>query len=286
MPIELLSTGSTVPSISLDALTLPAQSYDSLLMPPRRVPVGMVSNNEVISANWIHALNDVPPATMPPPATTPPRVPDPLVVVNLTLDRAPDHVNDQALRDFLRQSDTFGEELTDVTPPVPVHDDPAVGPVMNLESAHTDQGFFKQSDLPKHSINQVLDKMAAAMAKWEEQHNKALSQVQTTPDLTSGFGRLPLMPMPDPTHGSNQIGANASHAPVSQPLQNLATVTMLLQSQIAAQKMAGAAAEFWDALEKGNVSVKPIGSQGPFVPLAPPSYLPVAPPLHGLPTML
>ncbi len=240
MPIELVSTESISPLISLDALLLPARLDDALRIPLHRVPDGLVSNNEVISANWDYGVNNGTPPSM-----TPPRVPDQLEVVSPTPD----------------------------TQKGPSHDDQTVSPVTNLENAHTDLDIFKPSDLPKHSVNHVLDKIAAVMAMWDEQVNKALSQVQATPDLLAGIGNPPRTHIQDILHGTSEVKLNASPLPSSQPVQNMASTYMLLQSQIAVQKMAEASGAFLHALDKGEVSVKLIGSPDPFVPLAPPSLL-------------
>ncbi len=279
MPIELISTGAISPPISLDALVLPPRSYDALVMPLHRAPSGMVSNNEVISATWTYGINDTPPVTATPPSTTPPSttpplVPDKLVVVSPTPDlpQGDWEAKEQADRDFLLHSDLLGEVSTEGTPPDTFHDDGTVGSVMSLESAHTDQEIFKPSGQPKNSGNHVIDKMAAVMANWEEQVNKATSQVQSLPDLAIGLGRLPLTRVHDTLQGISQVSANASQAPASQPVQNSATVNMMLQNQIALQKMAEATSSFMHALDAGEVSMKLIGSPDPFVPLAPPAH--------------
>ncbi len=239
MPIELVSTGSISPLISLDALLLPARLDNALGIPPYRVPGGSGANNEVISANCDYGVNNGMP-----PSLTPPRVPDQLVVVSPTPD------------------DSKG----------PFHDDGTVSPVTVPENAHTDLEMFKPSDRPLHSVEQLLEKMAAVMAKSEEQLNKVMSQVQTATDLMTEFGKLPLTPVHDMVHGTSQVGMNAPQIPASQPVQNMATVYMLLQTQMQAQKMAEASGAFLHALDKGEVSAKIIGSPDPFVPLAPPAH--------------
>ncbi len=273
MPIELISTGSISPQISLDALVLPPRSYDALVIPPHRVP-GSITNTEVISATWAHNIIDTPPATTRP-STTPPLVPDKLVVVSSTPDlpRGDWEAKLQADRDFLLHSDLLGEVSTEGTPPDTFHDDGTVGSVMSLENAHTDQEIFKPSGLPKQSPEQALDRLAEVMAKWEEQGSKATLPVQNTPDLTSGFGRLPLKRVQDMLQGISQVSSNGTPAPASQPDQNLVTVNMLLQSQIALQKMAEFSGSFMHALDAGEVSVKLIGSPDPFVPLASPAHV-------------
>lgn len=268
MPIELISTGSISPLISLDALLLPARSYDSLVIPLHRVP-GPVSNNDVISATWTHDTLDTPPATTPPPG-----VPVTLVEVSPAPDRprADVEANEQAIRDFLLHRDLPGEVRTDGTPPGSSQNDATVSAVMSLENAHTDQEIFKPSDLPKPSPERALERMAEVLAKWKEQVGKGMSDVQSDPDLTFEYGHLPLTRMPDMMNANHQLSLNASQAPVSQPVQNLATAYMLLQSQIELQKMAEATSSFMQALDAGDVSVKLIGSPDPFVPLAPISH--------------
>lgn len=272
MPIELVSTGSISPLISLDALLLPTRLSDALVIPSHRVP-GTIANNDVISATWAHDIIGTPPATTPP-STTPPRVPVTLVEVSSTPDlpRGDWEANEQAIRDFLLHSDVPGEVRTDGTPPGSSQNDATVSAVMSLENAHTDQEIFKPSDLPKHSPERALERMAEVLAKWKEQVGKDMSDVQSDPNLTFEYGHLPLTRVPDMMNANHQLGLNAPQAPMSQPVQNLVNVNMLLQSQIALQKMAEATSSFMHALDAGDVSVKIIGSPDPFVPLAPPSF--------------
>ncbi len=272
MPIELISTGSISPPISLDALVLPPRSYDALVIPPHRVP-GSIANTDVISATWAQDIIDIPPATTRP-STTPPLVPGTLAVVSPTPDlpRGDWEANVQADRDLLLHSDLLGEVSTEGTPQDTFHDDATVSAVVSLENAYTDQEIFKPSVQLQHSGNHVIEKMAAVMAKWEEQVNKATSHVQPLPDLATGLGRLPLTRVHDMMQGIGQVSANTSQAPASQPVQNSTTVNMLLQNQIAMQKMAEASSSFMHALDAGEVSMKLIGSPDPFVPLAPPAH--------------
>ncbi len=272
MPIELVSTGSISPLISLDALLLPTRLSDALVIPPHRVP-GTIANNDVISATWAHDIIDTPPATTPP-STTPPHVTGTLVAVSPTPDlpRGDWEAKMQADRDFLLNFDLLGDVRTDGTPPGSSQNDATVSAVMSLENAHTDKEICKPSDRPKHSQQAMLDKMDEVMAQWQAQVSKAMSHVQTGPNLPKDLGNLPLTHLLDTMQGVHQLSLNAPQAPVSQPVQNLVNVNMLLQSQIAQQKMAEATSSFMHALDAGDVSVKIIGSPDPFVPLAPPSF--------------
>ena len=268
MPIELISTGSNSPVISLDALLSlpPVRSSDALLIPPHRVP-GTIANNDVISANLTQNIIEMTPAPTRP-TTTPPLVTGTLAVVSPTPDlpRGDWEARVEADRDLLLHLDLLGKVSTEGTPPDAFHNDATVGAVMSLENAHTDQEIFKPSDRPKHVADHLLDKMAVVLEQWEEQVSKATPYAPSI--LDPRFGLLPLTPVPDTKNGTN-----AAQLPSSQPDQNLATVYALMQSQIAIQKMAEATSSFMHALDAGEVSVKPIGCPGPFVPLASPSFL-------------